>query len=174
MPLSEAAIAHRKEQARAHYHKTKAARKIQVREWYLRNKEKRLAASRKWQQANRERINAHRRANPEKYRDQNKKWRHANRQQVLESSERCRIKKKYGITLEQYRDRIAAQDGKCEICKQPPSGKRSKSKLHLDHCHQTGKLRGFICGQCNTSLGMAKDSVAILAAMIVYLNKYAA
>jgi hypothetical protein len=41
----------------------------------------------------------------------------------------------------------------------------------LDHCHETGKFRGWLCRQCNTALGMAKDSPATLRALATYLEK---
>lgn len=44
-------------------------------------------------------------------------------------------------------------------------------KLYIDHCHTTGTVRGLICQQCNTLLGMAKDSIPTLENAIVYLRK---
>jgi len=147
-------------------------------EWYLENKSKRLDRQRRYTQNNKEKVLAYRKEYRAKNRDKlvaiSRAYRLSNPVKVRLSQEASRIKGKYGITHAEYMERIAAQDGKCEICKQLPSGKRSKSKLHLDHCHTTGQLRGFICGTCNTGLGMAKDSIAILEAMISYIRKYAA
>ena len=58
---------------------------------------------------------------------------------------------------------------RCEICLTPES--ELKRKLAFDHCHTTGKFRGWLCGHCNSGLGYAKDDVKILQAMIDYLTK---
>lgn len=78
----------------------------------------------------------HRKANPDLYRD--KSYRH-----------------KYGITLAQYNDMHAAQGGCCAICKESDRGSVEKPyhRLHVDHSHETGKVRGLLCRRCNTSVG---------------------
>ncbi len=55
--------------------------------------------------------------------------------------------------------------GACQICK------NADKVLALDHCHSTGKLRGFICSECNLGLGKFKDSLHILAAAQAYLRE---
>jgi hypothetical protein len=57
--------------------------------------------------------------------------------------------KRYGITLENYEAMLEAQDGGCYICGNPPNAKR----LHVDHCHETGAVRGLLCAGCNRTLG---------------------
>lgn len=54
----------------------------------------------------------------------------------------------------------------CENCGRPP-GKKS---LALDHCHATGRFRGWLCGSCNITLGHMKDSPALLRSLAVYLE----
>lgn len=51
---------------------------------------------------------------------------------------------------------------KCCIC-------GVRKKLHIDHNHDTGKIRGVLCSQCNTGIGMLKESPAILGSAIQYL-----
>lgn len=59
------------------------------------------------------------------------------------------IKRKFGITAEVYDALFLAQEGLCAICKSPnPTG----SRLAVDHDHQTGKVRGLLCGPCNMLL----------------------
>lgn len=56
----------------------------------------------------------------------------------------------------------------CEIC-----GKDKKlfaKGLHYDHCHRTGKFRGWICFKCNVALGMVGDDIEILKKLIIYLK----
>ena len=73
---------------------------------------------------------------------------------------RRRVKRDYGITLEEYSKHL---DSPCDIC-----GGEAK---HLDHCHITGKVRGLLCIDCNTILGYSKDNINILKRAIRYLQK---
>lgn len=79
------------------------------------------------------------------------------------------IKQKYGISIEE-RDVIAAKQGhKCAICGVPEM--ELNSSLAIDHCHQTGTVRGLLCKQCNLGVGNMKDDVNILKNAIVYLTR---
>lgn len=56
---------------------------------------------------------------------------------------------------------------RCELCDKPPKGTRG---LHLDHCHSTGKFRGWLCQSCNTALGKLGDSIDGLNKALAYLR----
>jgi Recombination endonuclease VII len=86
-------------------------------------------------------------------------------------NERSRIPRQYGISLEEYTRLIAEQSGVCKVCKGIPDGMKSYGRLHLDHDHATGKVRGLLCGHCNRALGGARDNPAILRALAVYLEQ---
>jgi hypothetical protein len=53
-----------------------------------------------------------------------------------------------GITDDDYEALLAAQGGGCAICGNPPKTRR----LHVDHDHKTGKVRGLLCHRCNRAL----------------------
>lgn len=55
----------------------------------------------------------------------------------------------------------------CENCEQPP-GKRG---MHLDHDHDTGAFRGWLCGRCNMGLGALGDSIATIERILAYLRR---
>jgi hypothetical protein len=74
-----------------------------------------------------------------------------------QTTERRRIRKEHGWCA--YR---------CEICDRKIQGKA----LNLDHCHVTGKVRGWLCTPCNTGLGMFRDSVHLLSHAVDYLKKH--
>jgi hypothetical protein len=76
----------------------------------------------------------------------------------------------YGITYDDYQQMLLKQDGKCAICRQESSG--GKGRLHVDHCHTTGKVRGLLCHYCNTMIGLAKESVSNLESAINYINEH--
>ena len=56
----------------------------------------------------------------------------------------------------------------CEVCK--ALGSSFKKGLQFDHCHKTGEFRGWLCSNCNTSLGLVKEDVKRLEALIKYLQ----
>lgn len=53
-----------------------------------------------------------------------------------------------GITEAEYDERLAAQNGGCAICGATPK----KRRLHVDHDHKTGHVRGLLCHRCNRVL----------------------
>ena len=65
----------------------------------------------------------------------------------------AKLKKAYGITLEQYDKQFVAQGGGCAICGKPP---KSRS-LDVDHDHKTGQLRGLLCHMCNRALAYLRN-----------------
>lgn len=76
---------------------------------------------------------------------------------------------RYGMTLDEYREREDSQGGRCAICGDEPEGGR----LHVDHNHTTGAVRDLLCRPCNHALGNAKDDPDRLQAMIAYLQRHA-
>jgi hypothetical protein len=82
-----------------------------------------------------------------------------------------RLRSKYGITADRYYEILREQDGLCAICRKPPEGgPKRRSKLHVDHCHKTGRVRGLLCFRCNSTLGQVEESFDVLAAMVHYLE----
>jgi hypothetical protein len=86
------------------------------------------------------------------------------------------MKSKYGISLAKYNEMLELQDGVCKICKKEETAKsRNSSKsrgLAIDHCHETGQVRGLLCTKCNTALGGFKDDPNLLKKAIEYLNEF--
>ena len=82
------------------------------------------------------------------------------------------LKKRYGVTLEWYRETFSKQNGVCAICEQPETAKiRGKGiAMAVDHCHTTGKVRGLLCTQCNRALGLFRDDKDNLVRAISYLT----
>jgi hypothetical protein len=85
------------------------------------------------------------------------------------------LKRLYGITLNQYNELLESQNGACAICgkRETATGTYSNKirSLAVDHNHVTGKIRGLLCYDCNTSLGKFKDNIKILQSAINYLTK---
>ena len=82
-----------------------------------------------------------------------------------------KLKRNYGITLQQYQEMLDSQDSKCKICSSADPFHNS-GKFVVDHCHDTGKVRGLLCHHCNVLLGHAKDSSLVLKKAIDYLERF--
>lgn len=75
------------------------------------------------------------------------------------------FKKKYDLTLAEHESIYISQNGKCAICKQVVA----YDKIHTDHDHKTGKVRGLLCGRCNLFLA-GFDDEDFYSAAIKYLE----
>jgi hypothetical protein len=80
-----------------------------------------------------------------------------------------RMKREYGITTKDYEAMVEAQNNECAICFASGEQERN-SKLVIDHCHASGKVRGLLCNKCNLLLGHANDSIGQLERAILYLS----
>ena len=89
-----------------------------------------------------------------------------------------RLHKVYGLTVERFKELWAACSGLCQICDREmhsrfidsQKGDRS-SRCNIDHCHESGEVRGLLCTACNTALGKMNDDTARLQKAINYLSK---
>ena len=85
------------------------------------------------------------------------------------------LKRNFGLSLEDYNKMLEEQNNVCAICKNPEVKIFKKTgklvDFCVDHCHKTGKIRGLLCWNCNTSIGKFKDSIEILQNAIDYLKK---
>jgi hypothetical protein len=62
---------------------------------------------------------------------------------------------------------LSKQGDVCAIC---ATDKPTRVGWVVDHCHSTGRVRGILCGNCNTALGMVKDNPETLLAAVTYLS----
>lgn len=77
--------------------------------------------------------------------------------------------KEYGLTVESYLEILNSQNNSCAICKEPFINSKH---THIDHCHETNKVRGILCGSCNLGLGKFHDNPKYLLSAIEYLRRY--
>lgn len=85
-----------------------------------------------------------------------------------------RVCRKYDITKVEYFKLLDGQNGLCKICEKPETTVDSRygkvRNLSLDHCHTTGKVRGFLCEGCNRAIGLLKEDPRLFSRSVVYLN----
>jgi hypothetical protein len=79
-----------------------------------------------------------------------------------------KLKAAYGIGYAEYLTMLEAQNGCCAICGTNDTGGRKA--FHVDHCHNTGKVRGLLCGNCNSGIGNLRDDIELLKRAIQYLE----
>lgn len=92
-------------------------------------------------------------------------WRQKNRDKYLAQKKR-NVFRKYGLTKEEFDALAATQGYACAICRKVP-----KARLHIDHNHETGRVRGLLCSNCNTAIGLLKDRAEFLLNAVNYLLK---
>jgi hypothetical protein len=136
---------------------------------------------------NRERVALHAARNPEKVREQNRQSKKRQREKNPEKfAERYRswrnknaealkwyeVSRKFGITQQEYENLFTAQNGVCAICGNPETVTRNGvlRALAVDHCHDTGRIRGLLCSSCNLGLGKFKDDKFLLKKAVEYLS----
>jgi hypothetical protein len=78
-------------------------------------------------------------------------------------------KKNYGVSAEQYDEMLKRQNYSCKLCNKTVED--NKQRLAVDHCHDTGKVRGLLCSTCNLGLGYFLDDASLLSKAIRYLNE---
>lgn len=112
-----------------------------------------------WNLENKERINQNQRD-----------WRARYPDKVKDIQRAGKLKRKYGIDEDGYNILYNKQDGCCAICYRNET--HFKGKLHIDHCHITKKVRGLLCSNCNTALGLFKDNKCLMINAINYIDDY--
>jgi len=90
-------------------------------------------------------------------------------QNQKDTNRRYFLKRKYGITPEQYAELLLEQKGVCAIC----GGMNKKNRrLFVDHNHQTNQVRGLLCRKCNSIIAYANEDLNILREASNYLIRY--
>jgi hypothetical protein len=137
-----------------HRNECKSCNLAQKRRRYRADPAKHIAMVARWQKANRERVREVRRRNnarPERQRKQRDTY----------------YRRTFGISADEVDAILEAQGGGCAICGTRPERVAS---LRLDHCHETGKLRGICCLSYNQGLGGFRDDPALLDAAANHLR----
>jgi hypothetical protein len=78
----------------------------------------------------------------------------------------------YKLSHAEYMARYEAQQGLCAICRRPGAVANRADRLAVDHNHQTGEVRGLLCGKCNAAIAYLLESPAILQRAVAYLEQY--
>lgn len=112
-----------------------------------------------------------REAHPERNRDQQNR---ANRKRLADPAFRQwkrdnELRRVYGITRAELDAMLEEQNNLCAICGNGHVG--VGTRLHIDHCHNSKKVRGLLCGNCNTAIGLLGDDPERAEALAAYLRR---
>jgi hypothetical protein len=117
-------------------------------------------------QANRDRVRRWQLDNAERYRAKQRSYAESGRKQLWDR--KSHLKRKYGMTLEDYDQMLEAQAGVCAICGEARPEERT---LHVDHDHETGVIRGLLCFRCNQAIGSLQEDHEIFQTAADYLDR---
>ena len=114
-------------------------------------------------------INRDFRKDNNNYKETCKQYNLKNKQKFKKDSKRRYLKYAYNLSSEEYSTLLKNTKGSCIICK----NSFTKDRIpHIDHDHNSGKIRTIICGQCNRGLGYFNERKLSLFNSIFYLIKY--
>lgn len=99
-------------------------------------------------------------------------WFYDNRERSLANQRARRMRKEYDLEVEEYEALLIRQDHRCAICGEKETTIRGGKlqTLSVDHCHDTGRIRGLLCNTCNRAIGLFKDNVDLLRRAANYLE----
>lgn len=107
---------------------------------------------------------------PEKHKAAVRSWYSRNKEHVKSSQRKYQLQK-YSLTEQAYSEMLEAQQGACAICgTTEPTGKWKV--FAVDHCHDTGEVRGLLCNECNRGMGLLGDDPDRLRQAADYLVKH--
>jgi Recombination endonuclease VII len=151
------------------------------------NNEKRLDYIRQWKKANPDKVEEyrikdlpksrargrkwyykHHEENKLKMRQYHKEWVQKNKSKRKKIVRRSALKQ-YGLTEEQYEQLLNKQNNCCAIWDTLKI--EGRNNLHIDHDHETGTIRGLLCSNCNTALGLLKENLILFNKAVNYLSR---
>ena len=83
------------------------------------------------------------------------------------------LKKNYGIDTDQYNDMLKEQNYRCMVCNEVETGRARGGGfkcLSVDHCHTSGKIRGLLCSNCNSALGLLNEDRDRIHKLLEYID----
>lgn len=101
------------------------------------------------------------------------KWSANNPERSHLSQRQRNLKHRFGVDLEWYEKQFKKQNYSCAICQTKTNktvGDRQFWNFSVDHCHDSGKIRGILCNNCNRALGLFQDNPELLKKAASYVE----
>jgi len=145
------------------------------RDYYIKNKLKITEKVKTYYANNKAEIKGRMRAysikNKNKIQEKHQEYYTKTREKILQEKKEYHLKVKYDLTPQKYQEMLEAQNGVCAICG-GINNTSKRTKLYVDHCHDSNTVRGLLCDSCNRGLGNFKDNMSNLSKAIQYLTKW--
>lgn len=172
-----------KEKQKLWYENNKEKKNEYNKQYRLENKEKIKQQQQEYNKNNKEKIKEYYENNKESIKQKSKEYYNKNKKKISKSGKKYRLEnkekikqrdwkynlKKYNLTENEYYEILNNQNGCCKICKTNQID--LNTPLHIDHSHETGKIRGLLCNKCNQGLGLFNDDILLLTESIKYLQE---
>jgi len=128
-----------------------------------------------------------RRRNLEAFNEKRRRYYKENRERILEKDRIQReanpqkgldtiLRRAYGISLNEYNELHFEQQARCVTCGEPETAVHYRNgrvkRLHVDHDHKTGEIRGLLCARCNLAIGALNDDWRLAEAIAAYLKVF--
>lgn len=145
---------------------------------HRKNPDKRKEYQRQWRRANAEKSAAcsrrYRERHPERAKNALANYRERMRKEhpevVAKWYRHTHLRHLYKMEPERYYEMMAMQKKRCAICRRLHVEEKGK-RLQVDHHHQSGRIRGLLCQDCNAGIGCLRESPRILRAALKYLRE---
>ncbi len=102
--------------------------------------------------------------------------RHSSDLYSLHKQRENNLKNGYNLTFTEYDAIFQSQSGVCACCGREETAfsrvANSFQRLSVDHCHRTNKIRGLLCSNCNTALGLMHEDPANVKSLLTYIEKW--
>ena len=111
--------------------------------------------------------------NRELYLASKKRYYEKHKERHLQKGWIKRIRQRFGLTEDRYYEILDAQNRVCAICRGPEKKTRDGrvQRLCVDHCHETGEVRGLLCHSCNVALGLLRDNPELIRQAAEYVER---
>ena len=105
-----------------------------------------------------------------------RQWFADNPERANENRRRWNLQNTYGLTVAEYNALLREQGGVCAVCGKDEQNTRRRTgkqlRLAVDHCHDTGAVRGLLCLKCNRAIGLLDDDPVLMRKATSYLLRH--
>ena len=129
------------------------------RKWYLKYKKEVLTKQKEYRYNHKKEISFRK-----------KEYYNHHKEEISSQKKEYHLMIKYGLSMSDFNNLLLAQNNRCAICNEPLDLTNSY-RIHIDHNHLTGKVRGILCNKCNLAIGLLRDNPEYTKRATEYLER---
>lgn len=138
--------------------------------WVMANPEKSKEIKKRYRDTHKVKIASYNRVHNKKTRTQRYSYRSQWRRNNPEKEKAGKLRNRFGLSLQQFKDMLEDQGNKCGVCGIDLSNGGMNHPC-VDHDHKTGMVRGILCRRCNSGIGSLKDEPKLLNRAVKWIRK---